>query len=32
MEWLWISGLMVAMYLMGSFVTWYIIRMDDHED
>lgn len=26
MEWYWVSGLMVWMYFMGSFVTWYLIK------
>jgi len=32
MEWYWVSGLMAAMYFLGSFVTWYIIRMDRTPD
>lgn len=30
MDWFWVSGLMVGMYFLGSFVTWYIIKgIDD---
>jgi hypothetical protein len=32
MEWYWVSGLMAAMYFLGSFVTWYIILGIDDED
>jgi hypothetical protein len=31
MEWLWVSGLMVYMYLAGSFITWYLIKRVDND-
>ena len=32
MDWFWTSALMIYMYFMGSFITWYIIKGIKHDD
>jgi hypothetical protein len=26
MDWFWVGVLMIYMYFMGSFITWYLIK------
>jgi hypothetical protein len=32
MDWFWVGVLMIYMYFMGSFITWYLIKRVDHDD